>query len=192
MAVHFGKLDFKTPLMFADGSALYKKFAQESTPHKKGFFIMAPSGAGKTYFIERQKEKHWIDGDSLWEATNAHPKGEWWLWGELIDEIDSRSDFITREAKKLGFWIIGASNNWLKPDAIVLPHWSTHKKYIITREKNNYDGGATSDRLSQVLGHRKWIRKWAKKGVPVFKSVREAADFIANSYSASLTHGKIA
>jgi len=190
MAVHFGTLDFKTPLIFADGTSVYEKFAKESISHKKGFFILAPSGSGKTYFIEHQREKHWIDGDSLWEAANAHPKGRWWLWGDLIDEIDSRSDSITREVKKLGFWIIGASNNWLKPDAIVLPHWSTHKRYIKERELANYDSGATSDRLSQVLGHRKWIRQWIKKRVPCFDSVQRAADFLANSYFASLNSDK--
>lgn len=184
MTVHFGTIDPKTPLIFSDGTEVYKKFAKEHITHKKGFFIMAPSGSGKTYFIERQKEKHWLDGDSLWEITNAHPKGEWWLWeGEAIDEIDQRSDVITVQAKKLGFWIIGASNFWLKPDAIVLPHWSTHKKYIMDREKNNYDGGAKSDRLGQVLGHRKWIRQWAKKGVPVFNSVAEATNYLASTLS---------
>lgn len=167
--------------MFTDGSATFKKFTDKYITHKKGFFIIAPSGSGKTYFIERQKENHWMDGDTLWEDTNAHPKGYWWLEsGKVLDEIDQRSDFITVEAKKLGLWIIGASNNWLKPDAIVLPHWSTHKKYIKDRERlDNYDGGATSNRLSQVLGHRRWIRKWAKQGVPVFKSVQEAAEYLA-------------
>ena len=63
--VCFGTLDLRTPLMFVDGPAFYKKFAQEFITHKKGFFIMAPSGAGKTYFIDRQKEKHWMDGDTL-------------------------------------------------------------------------------------------------------------------------------
>lgn len=147
---------------------------------------MAPSGAGKTYFMDRQKGKHWLDGDTLWEATNAHPKGFWWTWGlDVITEIDQRSDIITIQAKKLGFWIIGASNNFLKPDAIVLPHWSTHKRYILQRESKNYDGGATSDRLGQVLGHRRWIRKWVKQGVPCFKSVKEATDFLAKSYTNS-------
>lgn len=185
MAVHFGTLDFKIPLMFADGSEIYKKFAKEHVVHKIGFFIMAPSGAGKTYFMDHQKEKHWIDGDTLWEATNAHPKGEWWTWGlDVITEIDQRSDIITAQAKKLGFWVIGASNNWLKPDAIVLPHWSTHKRYIGAREKGNYDGGATSDRLGQVLGHRKWIKLWVKQGVPEFGSVAEAANHLKSIYKA--------
>lgn len=176
--VHTGSIPPKTPLIFKEGFAVYENFAQQFITHSKGFFILAPSGSGKTYFIEKQKDKHWMDGDSLWETTNAHPSGFWWL-GNDIDEIDQRSDIITIQAKKLGFWIIGASNNFLRPDAIVLPHWSTHKRYIINREKENYDGGATSDRLGQVLRHRRWIRRWVKKGTPCFKSINEAADFLA-------------
>lgn len=179
--VHWGSLPPETPLMFEDGSAVYNKFAKQFITHKQGFFIIAPSGSGKTYFIDRQKEKHWMDGDALWEAANAHPQGPWWLEPEKIDEIDQRSDIVTIQAKKLGFWIIGASNNFLKPDAIVLPYWSTHKRYIRIREKENYDGGATSDRLNQVLNHRRWIRRWVKQGVPCFESVEKAAVFLAKS-----------
>ena len=179
--VHSGSLNLKTPLIFADGSSVYKKFAREFITHKRGFFIMAPSGAGKTHFINNQKKKHWMDGDALWEETKAHPKGAWWLEPlDTIDEIDQRCDVVTVQAKKLGFWIMGASNNWLKPDAIVLPNWSTHKKYIRFREMNDYDGGAKSDRLSQVLGHRRWIKQWVKKGVPEFKSIEEATNYLAS------------
>ncbi|KKP64261.1 MAG: hypothetical protein UR60_C0025G0017 [Candidatus Moranbacteria bacterium GW2011_GWF2_34_56] len=59
----------KTPLMFSDGSTVYNKFKKEYKVHSKGFFILAPSGAGKTYYIKNQKAKHWIDGDLLWEAV---------------------------------------------------------------------------------------------------------------------------
>lgn len=143
---------------------------------------MAPSGAGKTHFVESQKEPHWLDGDDLWMSAKAHPDGPWWLEPlETITEIDSRSDVITVEAKKLGFWIVGASNSWLKPDAIVIPHWSTHKKWIGIREKTIYDGGATSDKLDQVISHRKWILKWEKQGVPKFKTVEAATEFLAKS-----------
>lgn len=184
MAVHFGTLDFKAPLMFVDGSSVWDQFLKDHIVHKKGYFIMAPSGVGKTYFLERQKEKHWVDGDTLWEKTNAHPKGEWWTWGGgVIETIDQRSDVVTIQAKMLGLWVIGASNAFMPPDAIVIPHWSTHKKYIAAREKGNYDGGATIDRLSQVLWHRNWIMKWRKKGVPQFKSVQEATDFLAKRYA---------
>src|SRR3989339_1217146 len=115
-------LNLNVPLIFTDGSSVYAKLTKEYITHKKGFFIMAPSGAGKTYFIKNQKEKHWIDGDDLWKAAKAHPKDGWWLEKiSLIDEIDQRCDVITVQAKKLGFWIMGASNYWLKPDAIVIP-----------------------------------------------------------------------
>lgn len=168
------------PLVFTDGRRVYEQFQKQYIVHKSGFFILAPSGAGKTHFVKNQAEPHWIDGDHIWMAANAHPNGPWWE-GDLdsILAIDARCDVVTQEAKKLGFWITGASNNWLKPDAIVIPEWETHKKWIKHREENNYDGGATSDRLEGVLAHRKWIEEWESKGVPKFETIQEAADFLA-------------
>jgi|SRR3989344_2889982 len=186
--IHTGTIDNKIPLMFVDGSAVYKQFTSKYITHKKGFFILAPSGSGKTYFIERQKQMHWFDGDTLWELTNAHPAGFWWLeGGKTIHEIDVRSDVITMQAKKLGLWLIGASNSDLEPDAIVLPHWSTHKRYITNRQKGVYDGGATIDRLQGVLHHRKLIKQWAKKGVPEFRSVDEAVKYLTEKYNKGLS-----
>lgn len=180
--IHFGKLDVHTPLVFSNGTNFFAKLKNKFIYHKKGFFILAPSASGKTFFIENQREKHWIDGDTLWESANAHPKGKWWLESlEVIEKIDQRSDIITIEAKEMGFWVIGASNNWLQPDAIVLPHWSTHKKYVASR------GEATPNMFKGILNHRKWIRKWTKQGVPSFQSVKDATDFLAESYSNSLS-----
>ncbi len=93
--------------------------------------------------------------------------------------IDARCDVITQEAKKLGFWIVGASNNWLKPDAIVVPDKETHKAWIAHREENNYDGGATSDKFSQVESHIAWMLKWEEQGVPRFETVQAAAEYLA-------------
>ncbi len=177
-------LDPKIPVAFSDGKKVYEKLAKKYLTHKVGYFVMAPSGAGKTHFVKSQKEMHWLDGDDLWMATNAHPDGAWWTEGlERIIEIDQRSDVITIEAKKLGFWIIGASNAFLPPDAIVIPDWETHKKWIGVREKGNYDGGATSDSLDQVISHREWISKWEEKGVPKFETVEKAANYLAKKSS---------
>ncbi|KKR23322.1 MAG: hypothetical protein UT53_C0024G0005 [Candidatus Yanofskybacteria bacterium GW2011_GWD2_39_48] len=177
----YGLLPPKVPLIFADGTDVYNKLKEAYITHPIGYFILAPSGAGKTHFINKQTEQHWIDGDHLWLSAKAHPDSQWWLEPyNIIDEIDQRSDIITVEAKKLGFWIMGASNNWLKPDAIVLPNWKTHKKYIKYRETHNYDGGAKSDRLQQVLDHRKQISRWKKQGVPNFKSIEEATEYLSN------------
>ncbi|MBI4919074.1 hypothetical protein HY837_04030 [archaeon] len=171
-------LNQNSSIAFCDGAKIYQAFAKKYKTHKKGFFILAPSGAGKTHFIVHQKEKNWMDGDDLWKATKAMPKDGWWLSLPIINEVEQRCDIVTHEAKKRGFWILGASNYWMKPDAIVIPHWKTHKKYIKYREEHNYDGGATSDRLQQVISHRKQILGWIKKGVPRFKSVKEATDYL--------------
>lgn len=171
------------PVVLSDGTNYFNELSKKYRKHKKGLFIMAPSGAGKTYFCEHQDEPHWIDGDELWVAAGAHPHGPWWLEPlEVINRIDQRSDVVTMEAKEAGFWVVGASNYWLQPDAIVIPDWNTHKKYIAARHANNYDGGATPDDHDQVLHHIEWIKKWhTDHGVPQFTSVQEAAEALTKS-----------
>ena len=168
---------------FCDGHNIFDKFIDVNIIHKSGYFILAPSGSGKTYFVQHQTKKDWIDGDVLWEATNAAPKNiPWWTMGIAItDVVDQRSDIITLQAKKLGLWIIGASNNWLKPDAIVIPDWETHKKYIKNREAQNYDGGATSGDYTQVLKHREWMLNRSKLlKIPLFNEIVTAANYLEN------------
>ena len=178
---------FDGPIVFQKDEEIYKKFLSETMPHSKGFFILAPSGTGKTYFTNRQTEKHWIDGDKLWVATNAHPDAAWWTKSfEVIAEVDARSDVITQEAKRLGLWIMGASNNWLKPDAVVLPPLKTNIEYIKKRQEGNYDGGLKTDQLDQLKAHRKEIKKMAKnKKVPIFESIEAATSYIKDMYLGS-------
>ncbi|MBI2042008.1 MAG: hypothetical protein HYT20_03255, partial [Candidatus Nealsonbacteria bacterium] len=157
----------------------YKELGEKYIKHKVGFFILAPSGVGKTHFIKNQKEQHWIDGDEVWMMAKAHPDGQWWLEDiSVIDEIDQRSDVITVEAKKLGFWIMGASNYWLKPDAVVIPDWETHQSFISKRENSTYDGGATSEDLERVKKSRNWMSRWEKEGVTIFKSIENAVNYL--------------
>ncbi len=176
-------LDENTPLVFTDGTAVYKRLASEYKTHKKGFFILAPSGAGKTYFVDHQETKNWIDGDTLWMATNAHPRGKWWLKPlEAINEIERRSDVITTQAKRMGFWIIGVDCYSILPDGVVIPDLETHKEYLqIRTDDPNNDGGQAIDRLDGVLRARKYMESFAEKGVPIFKSVAEAANYLAST-----------
>ncbi len=168
---------------FCDGEFVFKEFTKEYVVHPKGLFIVAPSGSGKTHFMKRQKEKDWIDGDVIWTATGAHPTTAWWNESlEVIFEINEKSDIITSQARKLGLWIMGASNAWLVPDAIILPDWKTHQHYIQEREKNNYDGGATSRDFAKVFAHRGDLKKFARKNhVKIFKTVEEAVEHLTKS-----------
>lgn len=183
------------PSSYKSGASVFKKFMERHIVHSVGYFILAPSGTGKTYFVNNQKRKHWIDADKLWEETGAHPhwKTVWWEKGDKAAQIvDQRCDVITLEAKKLGLWLLGASNFWLKPDAIVMPDFELQKKYVAMREeaikKGLKDGGAGVDDYRQMLNHRKRIKKtWLqKKLVPEFKTIKEAALFLKGQYKKTL------
>lgn len=169
------------PVTFQDNQAFYDTLGTKYLQHKTGLFILAPSGAGKTHFCKNQAEQHWIDGDYIWIESGAHPDTAWWLDGtDVINRVDQRSDVITMEAKRQGFWIMGASNYWLKPDAIVIPEWETHVSYIKTREEQHYDGGAKTDALDQVKEHIETIKKWhTDYGVPLFTSIEDAVSSLA-------------
>lgn len=169
------------PITLTDNEKFFEELGGTYVRHENGFFVLAPSGAGKTHFCRAQEEQHWIDGDYLWENSGAQPLWPWWEEPmTVINRVEKRCDLVTSEAKEQGFWVIGASNYWLKPDAIVVPDWETHVSYIKHREDHNYDGGAKSDALAQVKTHIEFIMKWHTDfGVPLFKSVSEAAESLS-------------
>ncbi len=180
-------LDNKTPpkvVIFTDGINFYKELSKKYIQHKgRGYFILAPSGSGKTYYVNNQKDQHWIDGDYLWVASNAdYSSDEWSTDSNDVQEINIRCDIITQQSKDQGFWIMGSSNKYLKPDAVVLPDIDTHISYIKNREEKNYDGGAKIQNIDGVLNHRKWMEKWREQDVPFFKSINEATEFLFSRY----------
>lgn len=165
--------DANVPLVFSDCTEIFNELKKEYKIQEKGYFIYGPSGVGKTYFIKSQVVENWIDGDVLWSATKAFPNGDWWNWsGKEIDEIEKRADVITEQVKRLGFRIIGASSVNFVPDAIVMPDFETHLKYIQYRETHQYDGGMKSDDLEKIKRNREYFLRFQKAGVPIFKRVQ--------------------
>jgi len=173
------------PVSFCDGKQIFLDFMTENVIHNQGLLVVAPSGSGKTYFVNHQSEPHWIDGDRLWIATGAHLDRAWWTEGtKVINEVQQRSDIISNYAKKLGLWVIGTDCYWLVPDAIVLPDWEIQKANILEREMYHYDGGAKSTDHNQVLAHRDYLSKLAeRKNIPVFKTILEMDSYFKERIS---------
>ena len=166
-----------TPIIYCDGTKVYDKLKKEYITHKKGIFIYAPSGVGKTWYINHQIEPHFIDGDYLWGLCGALPKGAWWLSSdEDIDRFERRADTITEQAKKLGFFIMGASRVSVVPDAIVIPTLETHLKYLKARE-SHYDGGLKSDNMEAIKSSRERTLKAKGPNTLMFESIEQACEY---------------
>lgn len=171
-------MDIQTPIIFADGTNTFDKLKSEYLVHERGLFILASSGSGKSHYVSSQEAKHWIDGDVFWPLTGADPlHDEWEDDFEVVMEVNSRCDVMTYQAKKQGLWIIGSSNNWLRPDAVVILEKDKQRKFIQSRQKNNYDGGATEEDFENVQRHNSFIRQWVDRGVPLFSKIDEATSY---------------
>jgi hypothetical protein len=169
-----------TPVIFTDGTTFFEELSKDYIMHDRGLFILAPSGAGKTHFVNGQEQKNWVDGDYLWPLAGADLSGDEWNDDlSQVEEINIRCDAITNQATKQGFWIIGSSNSSLRPDAIVLPPWNVHLAYIKKRENTVYDGGARAENIESLRSHRKIIAQWKHKSVPAFMSIKEAAEYLS-------------
>ena len=172
--------DINKIITYTDGENIYNEIKKEYNTFKKGYFIYGPSGVGKSYYINNQKENNWIDQDYLCTKNNCFPSGAWWEGDDdTLDMIEKRMDIITDEYKRLGFRIIGASSYDLVPDAIVIPPLDTHLEYIKLREENNYDTGLKLKDMDKIKETRKYFTRYNKEdGIPIFESVDDAVSYL--------------
>lgn len=78
---------------------------------------------------------------------------------------------------------MGFSNSYLKPNAIVMPPWETHKAYIRKRAYSKYNSVLREEDLSEVKAHRLWIEHWKAVKVPRYEAIVLAAQILENPVS---------
>ena len=165
----------KATFKFSNGSKVYKKYDKKYKRHEKGLVILGPPGLGKTTFVRKNEadiiksgqKLDWIDQDDL-----LHELGVDWQFNSNNQEDFRlnylRADYITEQSKQLGYWLIGSLFWEYKADAIVIPPWSIHEKYVKKR------GDLNPHMVKQI---RKLLFKQAKQmKIPLFLSIEDAVE----------------
>jgi hypothetical protein len=143
--------------------------------HTDGYLIIGPPGVGKSTFANNQKEKNWIDMDTMYDKLGLN-------WKSLKDKNSSPEERqkIYREADKAsyvakdhGFRVLGAL--FWDPglaDAFVVPPLATHKEYLNKRED-------LKKYRKYIIAFRKSLLTVSKKlNIPTFDSVEKAVEYL--------------
>lgn len=156
---------------FTDGTSVYQHFDKEYKRHEKGYVILGPSGMGKTTYIRSQKEKNWIDSDDLLGQLGVN-----WHHNE-DDNVQfklnyMRADYMLEQSKQYGYRILGALFWDYKADAMVIPDYEQHKKYMAQR--TDLDLSKINDIRQIYFGHA------MKHDIPIFGTIEEAVNYLEN------------
>lgn len=159
-------------LKFIDGKDIADDFNTEYKRHKKGYVLLAPPGAGKSYFISKQTgtDKHWIDSDMIMGPKSLNV--QWNNKSGTVDEILGylRADYMLTQCKMYGYRIMGSLFWEYKADAMVIPPLKLHKKY--TEKRKDLD----NNNLNKM---RQIFRNHAKNNnIPIFNSIKNAVKYL--------------
>ena len=161
-------------LKFTDGSDVYNDFNQEYKQHKKGFVILAPSGTGKTTFVNNQIgiKKNWIDSDSLFGSKSLNID-----WMNSKNEVEERlsylrADYMLEQSKLYGYRIIGSLFYKYKADAVVLIPLNEHIEYVKLRKDLNID---KIKQLRKTIAYHAYYLN-----IPVFSNINSAIEYLEN------------
>lgn len=124
--------------------------------------IVAPPGAGKSYWIEHNPDKGWEEGDDLYPQEGRYDERTM----AMLKEHERLNNEFKMEGKKV------MTSDWYNlkgVDAVVLPAM----REVLENSKGEQREG------NDVAQSYYWLIKYAhKKDVPIFHSFDEAVDFI--------------
>lgn len=133
------------------------------TPKARGAVILAPPGAGKSYWIQKHPEAGWEDADMLYEhdenfeGTASEEEKE-----AYYKNIDQR----LQESRDKGVKVLSSLFWEFVPDAVVIPDEKVHKQYVKNREDLNWD---FVQEIRKILNDM---------DVPHFKKIDDAVNWI--------------
>ena len=169
------KSTIKGQFMFANASNIYKQIDKDYTKHENGYVIIAPPGAGKSYFVRNLnnnngKKKDFIDGDLLLPKLGVN-----WKIGKF-PEPDfvlsyKRADLMLEQSRQYGYRILTSTFFEFNGDALVLPKIKDHKELVKKRKDLTWN---------YVLQLRKRFEWFAKNyyNTPIFETFDEAIEYL--------------
>ena len=132
----------------------------------QGKVILAPSGTGKSTWIENHPGSGWEDADILFDqSTHFEEEATYEQRKRHYMEIDKKLEQARQEGKKV---MSGLFWNFV-PDAIVIPDETLHRQYVAKRKDLPWK------RAKQT---RKYLQRI---NAPKFKTIDEAVDFLEAS-----------
>ena len=140
---------------------------QSAVLHPKGRLVVAPNGAGKSYYVEHQAQKDWLDQDPYLEQVDIPTKSS----DKLSEATMQQADKATLALKRAGAWVLGAT--WWDPanvDAFVIPSAAVTQTRLAAKsdkfDKDFYE--------KNVQPHIETIRKVAKEHeIPIYDSFED-------------------
>jgi len=144
--------------------------------------ILAPSAAGKSYWLKKNPE--FKDGDRYidWPKELF-----WWRNPSLVDAMGKE---IWKQASKWSpesIYLFNGDPSLIPVNSkiyimgVVLPPWSIHKRNIDYRRSQGFSYQPTLD--DEILGNRRMLIKYAKdKGITIYKGFNSMRAHILSTY----------
>lgn len=136
--------------------------------------VLAPSGAGKTFFSIRYPGIA-VDGDLVVKQAHGWPEGRWWETMSVEErlEIHARNeDALTDFAHEHPDFLILFNGRWSNPGivyAVVIPDEDQHRANVEAKAAR----GVTTqpNKWSEVTGNRDRLARFAStQAIPIYTS----------------------